>query len=151
QPEGHHRAGRHLVRPGLLARRPRPVQPGWAVEVVLRHPRQRPGGFLWSAQVAGDQGTSRPNCNTVNWINVSDWVIGRIGQTQWRSSALDGPVAPARPGNYWSGYCLTFANNAWTVAGGGMPNGYSTSTAYAAWTWFDSRGRASVQACGLSL
>lgn len=81
-------------------------------------------GYLWSAQVAGDTDIApHPNCNTINWINVSDWAIGRIGLTQWRSTQLDGPMpwsSGENPNNYWSAWCLGFASNAWQVAGGGI-------------------------------
>lgn len=95
-------------------------------------------GYLWAPQVA-DQTPNTPNCNTVNWINVADWAIGRIGLTQWRSAEADGPVAPTRSGNYWSGYCQTFASNAWRVAGGGdpLPGGSAT----AEWNNYAAQGR----------
>jgi len=100
-------------------------------------------GYLWSAQVAGDTDIApRPNCNTINWINVSDWAIGRIGLTQWRSIQLDGPMpwsSGENPNNYWSGWCLGFASNAWQVAGGGGLLG--GANANDAWNRYAAQGR----------
>lgn len=61
-------------------------------------------GFVWSEQVR-DQTPNTPNCSTVNWISVSDWAIGRIGLTRWRSVSEDGPSRPQN-GPEWSGWCL---------------------------------------------
>lgn len=96
-------------------------------------------GFVWSEQIR-NQNRNTPNCSTVNWINVSDWAIGRIGLTTWRSAAQDGPSRPANPGNFWSGYCLAFASNAWNVAGGSGP--ITGDWAIHAWDRYKSQGRA---------
>jgi surface antigen len=73
---------------------------------------------------------------------VSDWAIGRIGLTQWRSAQADGPSAPQNAGHYWSGWCLAFASNDWKVAGGdGM---VSASSANDAWYTFLGQGRANT-------
>jgi hypothetical protein len=95
-------------------------------------------GYLWSEQVR-NQTPNTPNCNTINWINVSDWAIGRIGLTHWRSANQDGPYAPGRSGHYWSGWCLTFASDAWAVAGGG--NLLGGATANDAWSLYAGQGR----------
>jgi hypothetical protein len=73
-------------------------------------------GFVWEPQVARQVNT--PRCSTVNWLNVSDWAIGRMGSTQLWSSQADGPSRPDNQGSYWSGFCPAFASNAWKVAGG---------------------------------
>jgi hypothetical protein len=98
-------------------------------------------GYLWAPQVGGQVTT--PNCSTVNWINVSDWVIGRDdgSQTQWRSAALDGPFVPTRPGNYWSGWCLAFSSDAWYQAGGAPTNALSYPSAISAWNSYAAQGR----------
>ena len=100
-------------------------------------------GYVWSPQIA-NQTPNMPNCSTVNWINVSDWAIGRLGLQQWRSTQADGPRPWSQqdnPNNWWAGYCLGFAANAWTMAGGGM-QGPTFSTANQAWSWYAMQGRA---------
>ncbi len=61
-------------------------------------------GYLWAPQV-GNQTPNTPNCNTINWIQVSNWAIGRIGQTQTNLT----------PSGWWAGYCATFAYWAWNA------------------------------------
>jgi surface antigen len=103
-------------------------------------------GYLWAPQVA-DQTANTANCNTVNWINVSDWAIGRIGLTQWRSPQADGPLQPpyrtgvnAPAGYYWSGACLIFASDAWKMAGGDAL--LAAGSANEAWNRYVSQNRA---------
>lgn len=96
-------------------------------------------GFLWEPQVA-NQPLNTPSCDAVNWINVADWAIGRIGLRQWRSRQADGPFAPRRAGHYWSGWPLAFASDAWKAAGGdGLPAGGSAD---AVWNSYVRQGRA---------
>lgn len=105
-------------------------------------------GYLWSAQVGGQTlQAPTPACNTVNWINVSDWVIGRDNGTvtRWRSTALDGPFVPNRPGNYWSGWCLAFSADAWYMAGGAPTSALSAPTAKSLWNSYASRGQVDTQ------
>lgn len=97
-------------------------------------------GYLWSAQVAGQ--TSTPNCSSINWINVSDWVIGRDNGSydSWRSRELDGIYEPHGGGsNYWSGWCLAFASDAWYMAGGAPEKRYSS--AIDAWNAYAAKGQ----------
>lgn len=98
-------------------------------------------GYLWAPQVGGQVRT--PACSTVNWINVSDWAIGRNNGsfTQWRSTSLDGPFIPNRQGSYWSGWCLSFASDAWYMAGGAPTSAFSYPSAIAMWNAYAAQGR----------
>lgn len=98
-------------------------------------------GYLWSAQVGGQVWT--PSCSSVNWIGVSDWATGRDnGQvTRWISKSADGPFVPQRTGNYWSGWCLAFAGDAWAVGGGAPSDALSYPTAIGAWNAFAAKGQ----------
>lgn len=74
-------------------------------------------GWLWAPQVRNQ--VSTPSCNTINWINVSDFVIGHIGQVYASSSeAAAFSSADWSPGpiGEWSGDCIKFAYLAWNKA-----------------------------------
>jgi hypothetical protein len=98
-------------------------------------------GYLWAPQV-GDQ-VATPNCATVNWLNVSDWAIGRDNGSyaQWRSEPLDGHFVPGRTDRYWSGWCLAFAADAWSMAGGAPDSAVGYASAIAMWNDYAAQGR----------
>ncbi len=81
-------------------------------------------GWLWSEQVGGQ--VSTPSCNTINWINVSDFAIGHLGTV--RASLAERLLWSGWDG-YWSGDCPKFTQLAWLPFGGHVRAG-STGTAY---------------------
>lgn len=72
-------------------------------------------GFVWSDQIAS-QTPNTPSCNGINWIQVSDFAIGHMGQTHASSSeSASFSAAGWRPGpvGEWQGDCIKFAYLAW--------------------------------------
>jgi hypothetical protein len=99
-------------------------------------------GFVDSKLVSRQVVT--PMCGSVNWLGVTGWSIARIGQAQWLSG--DGPHRPpyrtigGSTGNWWEGYCLSFAGDAWYPWGGFQTGQYPNNV----WDYYNARGLAHV-------
>src|SRR5207248_2640919 len=79
-----------------------------------------------------------PPCTTVNWLKVSNWTIGHLGQAAYLTG--DGPYQPPITGNpperYWSGYCTTFVYDDWSNWGGVPAQTDANTYPGDVWNWF---------------
>lgn len=89
-------------------------------------------GYVKSSLVPFITRTASPPCSSINWLNASNWAIARIGRDT--ASVGDGVLPPAP--FFWSGYCLTFAGDAWRPWGGIVAPTNANSYPNNVWDWF---------------
>jgi hypothetical protein len=71
-------------------------------------------GYMWAPQIAYQ--TSTPACNTINWVNTTDWSVGHLGQTYAspaEAAQFTKPDWSPGPVGEWQGDCAKFVYLAW--------------------------------------